>query len=299
MRILSLCVLMAALAWAFLPGDTVTTWPLVAHLTAFPVLSGVGLGLIGLVGVFLRRFRALLAAGAVLVIAGAGNYLPVQQPSASDEDDSGLIVLEWNTGDAVTPEALGALIRDVAPDIAVLPEYTGAVPAGYRSFVSGGMPVTVLTAEELGDYRAVGVPGSSEVTFGTVHVSTGHPGERTPDVIGLHTAPPLPGLMGRWRDDLGTVAGLAETHPDALIIGDLNAVPRHGVLARTDTHADAVAAAPLFGSGTWPAALPGWARSPIDHILIPHGWSVVDGGVRVLDTGGSDHAPVVAHIRRD
>ncbi|MCK7676188.1 endonuclease/exonuclease/phosphatase family protein [Corynebacterium pygosceleis] len=299
MRILSLCVLMAALAWAFLPGDTVTTWPVIAHLTAFPVLSGVGLGLIGLVGVFLRRFRALLAAGAVLVIAGSGSFLPVQQPSASDEDDGGLTVLEWNTGDAVTPEALGALIRDVDPDIAVLPEYTGAVPAGYRSFVSGGMPVTVLTAEELGDYRAVDVPGSSEVTFGTVHVSTGHPGERTPDVIGLHTAPPLPGLMSRWRDDLGTVAGLAETHPDALIIGDLNAVPRHGVLARTDTHADAVAAAPLFGSGTWPAALPGWARSPIDHILIPHGWSVVDGGVRVLDTGGSDHAPVVAHIRRD
>ncbi|MCX7543626.1 endonuclease/exonuclease/phosphatase family protein [Corynebacterium sp. P5848] len=299
MRILSLCIFIAALAWALLPGNTATTWPLIAHFTAFPVVVGAGLGLIGVVGVLLRRFRPLLAAGVVLVIAGAGSFLPVQQPAVSDADDGGLVVLEWNTGDSVTPEALATLIRDVAPDIAVLPEYSGAAPAGYRSFVSSEMPVTVLVAEELGDYRAVEVPGSSEVTFGTVHVSTGRPGERTPDVIGLHTAPPLPGLMGRWHDDLGTIVSLAETHPDALIIGDLNAVPRHGVLARTDTHADAAAAAPLLGRGTWPTALPGWARSPIDHILIPHGWSVVDGGVRVLDTGGSDHAPVVAHIRRD
>ena len=114
MRILSICVLIAALIWAFFPGNTVTTWPLIAHLTAFPVLIGVLLGLIGLVGVFLRRFRPLLAAGAVLVIAGAGSFLPVQQPSVSD-DDGGLIVLEWNTGDAVTPETLGALIREVIP----------------------------------------------------------------------------------------------------------------------------------------------------------------------------------------
>ncbi|MCK7642627.1 endonuclease/exonuclease/phosphatase family protein [Corynebacterium sp. CCM 8835] len=301
MRILSLCILTAALVWAFLPGNPTTTLPVIAHLTAFPVVIGAGLGLIGAVGVPRRRFRVLPVAGAVLVIAGAGSFLPVQRPTVSDagaDGDGELVVLEWNTGGSVTTENLAALIRDVHPDIAVLPEYSGEVPAGYRSFVSGGTPVTVLTADGLGDYRTTEVPGSSRVTFGTIHVSSGHPGTGKPDVIGLHTAPPLPGLMSRWRGDLGAVAALAAANPGALIIGDLNAVLRHGDLARIDTHTDAVAAAPIFGGGTWPTSLPGWARSPIDHILIPDGWSVVDGGVHIIGSGQSDHAPVVVGVRR-
>ena len=49
--------------------------------------------------------------------------------------------------------------------------------------------------------------------------------------------------------------------------------------------------------GTWPAAMPSWLSTPIDHVLVdPEVWDVV--GFDVLPAvGGSDHRPVVAHLR--
>jgi len=74
-----------------------------------------------------------------------------------------------------------------------------------------------------------------------------------------------------------------------------------GLASSADTTLGACADAGLASGngavGTWPTTLPALAGSPIDHVMATVNWRVT--GMRVvqdLDTGGSDHRPVVVQL---
>ena len=155
-------------------------------------------------------------------------------------------------------------------------------------------PVTVVVRKGLGVYRSVDI---AQTTFGTVHLVPTEDSD-LPDIIAVHTAPPLPGLMGAWRDDLTLVRQFTALNDgDVVLAGDLNATMRHGDLGAISTHADVLSASTEMASGTWPQTLPHALRSRIDHVLIPRNAYTVDD-VAIVDIAGSDHAAIATSLSR-
>lgn len=102
--------------------------------------------------------------------------------------------------------------------------------------------------------------------------------------------------MRMWKNDLDTIYNeILVKHPDAIVAGDFNASPRHGLLSKIDTHEDVLAYLPFYKRGSWPVILPKPLRTSIDHILIPKGKYVVDSS-KIYDLAGSDHAGVFTEI---
>lgn len=219
-------------------------------------------------------------------------------------DSRSYTVTTWNALGHVTAGNLTTLLAD-DPDVLVLPEANPATSpalalAGYQLFVSalpgpgsGVDPVTVLVHQRLGEYR---VATQLPVTFGAITLEAID--GQGPRFTGVHTAPPLPGLMADWRADLAQVRGLIEDG-NSVIAGDLNATLHHGGLAqgmgRTATVGDAGLATDTL-EGSWPAEFPGWASSPIDHILLPHlGAQSIDTS-RTFWVEGSDHRAVTSKL---
>ena len=100
--------------------------------------------------------------------------------------------------------------------------------------------------------------------------------------------------MGRWRRDLDEVRAYMDRERGRTILaGDFNATLRHGGLGSSPRWADALTSA---GSreGTWPSSLPAALASPIDHVFVNSGASVVSA--EVIGLGGSDHNAVAARV---
>ncbi len=113
-------------------------------------------------------------------------------------------------------------------------------------------------------------------------------------VLATHMTRPFPhrpyGSQREQAREIGSVVGLI---PGAkLVLGDFNAAP-WGYVVRTIEARGNVRAA-TGASGTWPSALPGQLRIPIDHMLVSPGLSFVSRSV--LPGAGSDHLPVLAEI---
>lgn len=119
-----------------------------------------------------------------------------------------------------------------------------------------------------------------------------------PDIIGLHTMPPLPSTMKQWRSDLEQVkelmAAQRQNGRPTIFAGDFNATWRHAGLGRVPGYADALAGGQWWLSGTWPSALPPLLRSGIDHIFIPDSMQITRA--QVLASGSPDHAPIIATL---
>lgn len=104
--------------------------------------------------------------------------------------------------------------------------------------------------------------------FGTIYLKSTN--EDMPDIIGLHTAPPLLGFMSNWNRDLNVISSnIILDNPKAIIIGDFNATLRHGALNHITTHEDVLDYLSRFRRGTWHSRLPIWMSTSIDHVLIP------------------------------
>lgn len=173
----------------------------------------------------------------------------------------------------------------------------GIDQAGYQVFTSPPTgsaiaPVT-LVVKRAHDYEMA--PEQSPATrLGTVYLRSKKAG--VPAIVGLHTAPPLPGLMAQWRQDLETAAReLAARNPEAILAGDFNATMKHGPLGRMASHQDVLCHLPFYTRGTWPVKLPPLLRSSIDHILLPaERFDVLQ--VEIVDLPGSDHAAIFVEI---
>ncbi len=323
-------------AHAFLPGGvinrTVSTLPLFAHTFAFPLQCGAALlvlsALVLIVILVRRRIRRALRpvwiavpalaalCGVFLVLSATNIALPTTLDKELNSNSPDLVVVSWNGQGYLDRESARIIFGDLDADIAILPEVGdfngdtpdlsflqeelaagGADPTAYDVFESPPTgtqisPVTVIIRKGFGSYRSVEI---AQTTFGTLHLMPPE-GSGLPEVIAVHTAPPLPGLMTDWRSDLKLVKDLA--HPlgaNALIAGDFNATMRHGDLSAITSHADAVGSIPGVTRGTWPLSAPQFLRSSIDHVLVPRETYAVHES-RIVDISGSDHAAVVTKL---
>lgn len=129
--------------------------------------------------------------------------------------------------------------------------------------------------------------------FGTVYLESLN--SDRPDLIAVHTAPPLFSLMNLWKRDLELISEFAHSNPDAILIGDFNATMKHGSLSKIQTHSDVLNYSSRWNRGTWNQKLPAFFRTPIDHVLIPDQYRVVSAETRVLP--GSDHAGIFTEIQ--
>ena len=134
-----------------------------------------------------------------------------------------------------------------------------------------------------------------QVTFGTVHLVP-LAGSGAPEILGIHTARPVPRWMPEWKADLTLSRALVEAgNSDVIVAGDLNATLRHGSLGGITTHVDATSSIHAASRGTWPHAAPRVLRSSIDHILVPvTGHSIKHA--KIVDVPRSDHAAIAATI---
>ena len=151
---------------------------------------------------------------------------------------------------------------------------------------------TVLLRDGLPEYT----PAEAEPSLqGNVRLEPTEPGQ--PLVLGVHYAPPLPGFMSLWRDDLARSVAEAEAAAQdgpVLLVGDLNTTMRHGALAGMDGLVDTARACGR-PEGTWPTSWPAVGRSAIDHVIVTEGAQVLS--CRTLQLPGSDHLAYAAEVR--
>ncbi len=312
-------------------NEALSTLPLIAHGLAFPFPGGVALVALGAVVllVVLRRrttgsrprltgvlaATSLVVSGVVLAVTTTNIALPATPRAAVAQGSAGMVVVSWNALDHFDGASAQQIFGALGADVAVLPELQNRVGASGTSRIEGALaegglvagdfdifespptgthiaPLTIIVRKSLARYESVAV---EQVTFGTVHL-VAPDGSGLPEILAVHTAPPVPRWMAQWRTDLRSVLHFAgNAGANAIIAGDLNATLRHGAMGAITTHADVLAAVPAGERGTWPASLPQSLRSGIDHVFIPAAALVVDDA-RVIDIPGSDHAAIVATI---
>lgn len=324
---LALLVLIALSAHAAtIAGVTLvtTTLPMVAHLLAFPLIVCLGLiflclaalavvalrrGLTGSVSRFWIVFWLGVCATALLY--GSLLFYGSGSKTSSLTNQNNVTVLEWNALNSGDPEQFSDMINQFDLDVFVLPELgdyatpsgtrltdllrqSGNAPENYSLFTSHShgeiAPVTVIVKKSLGEYTA---KEGDLATFGSIVLTPRYAKSDLPVIIGIHTAPPLPGLMQTWRNDLQRIQQYAsERSGDRVIIaGDFNAQIYHGSLAELSGYTDSKPS--IFG-GTWPKSAPSVLRAHIDHILVSEICKVKASQYYEVQT--SDHIALVSFI---
>lgn len=293
-----------------------------AQFYSFPILFGGGL-LIGSLVIFgicllinqiiLRKnkiglFWLVIGLLSLVFMLGGNESTKI----TSLEGTKTIKIVEWNTLDNLNKAHIEKIFKDYDADIAVFPELSGQGNIGvtnqsledgfrqvgidferYEIFISPKMggriaPVTVITKKDFSGYRMV--KEDNMTSFGTVVLQAED--KAKPDIVGLHTAPPLPALMNDWERDLVLIARyISKQYADAIIIGDFNATMRHGTMNELTTYEDALSYLPKFSRGTWHTQLPSYFRTTIDHVLIPKDKYVVQA-IQTMDFNASDHACV-------
>lgn len=335
-------VAVVLLVWPGTPGlSGAAPW---AQLVALRGVQVVGLAVLALlaaaaggtwVAVARRRTSRRPAGGAVLltlaVVFGLGATAQVVVLAGRGVDGSGpgpapgtdLVVLSFNTFDAVGPDDLADLVLAQDADVAVLPETSGATArhvadaladAGHpmsvlatRSPAAGVDGTALLIGDDLGDYaRAAGRwPAAGRLeSFAAAPVGDGRAdataaGIEAPPLVAVHAlAPSALGSMAGWRADTSAVAAACRTTPGVVVAGDLNATLDHPGLADLGPCVDAAEQAGAAGLGTWPASVPSLLAAPIDHVLVDARVWRVTGFAVLPAVGASDHRPVVAYLAR-
>ena len=306
----------------------------VAQLIAFRAPLAIGWGLltvaVAVVAVLLARRndrrKPLLALGLVVVLAagalGNGAVLLSRGWDTGEPLPAGdLVVLAWNTqGGATSPDEIARVAAEVRADVVSLPE-TDEDAAGdvVRLLAARGIAMTAHTARADGDYDWI--PTSVLIADGLGEYALDREAGSTPGlpsgvwkrvdgdddapvIVAAHPLPPLPSTMDAWEAGLEWVGGACSTSgPHVVVAGDFNATDDHLAGLGAAGHLiglcdDAAQEAGGAASGTWPADVPSWVSSPIDHVLHGSGWTA--RSVRVLDgdPDGTDHRPIVAVLDR-
>lgn len=299
-----------------------------AQLAAFPLLLGAGMLLCSALAALLCRAKrsgwlgwsaCIIWALAGIAFIAAPEGLPREVAPASPAVDSGAVadktghdsvtIATFNTASTLTADDLKSLVAAHHPEVIVLPE-TGGYEArqavetigypgqvfetrdwGFTDAYTGGIaPTSVVVSDSLGPAKHVRGPATS---FGTVALEFEDPNQ--PRIIGVHTAPPLPGLMQQWRTDLKEVAAFGEsTSTPTVIAGDFNATLRHGPLAARTQLVDSQEFCSRRQAGTWPARMPNALRAPIDHVFVTH--DMRTQSCQTMQVGSSDHLAYVTTV---
>ena len=116
-------------------------------------------------------------------------------------------------------------------------------------------------------------------------------------IVCTHPKPPLlPGPFTLRNDQLDQVADLIERLPRPLVLaGDLNTTMWSPWFRRLSERTAMRSVRRGFGVlASWPAALPGFMRIPIDHVLVTDDVSVT--ACRLGAPTGSDHLPLIVDL---
>ncbi|WP_421083256.1 endonuclease/exonuclease/phosphatase family protein [Rothia nasimurium] len=326
------CLLLAGfLTWLAIllwPGHPATAWLttrlIIAQAVAFPTLlavAGASVLMVALLVALRSRTSTITRclAGLTALACAASSLLAVIDPyGAMRYQARGMIaigcgnmqtyrVTTYNALDTLTDQSLARLLAD-QPDFLVLPEVSPDTPAlaggvpGYQVFASRSQnphiaPTLTLVSDRLGTYTAQEVP----MTFGALLLTPENQASGQPQLLAVHTAPPVPSYMQQWREDLATIDRLAREEGSLdLIAGDFNATLLHGSLASyagAGSHLGADAAMATRNiEGTWPVGGLLGMRSPIDHIMVMQGPPASSKNVTYQQVGDSDHRAVTASI---
>lgn len=300
-------------------AQKVSTTFFFAQILAFPSLLGMVLLLCGIAAFIVCKVKSRsalaftscavwsLTALSFLILP---NGLSTSSRATSPEQAQRVLsVVTFNAAATLTPSGFRELISTYNPDVIVLPEtsaddanraikaasYKGSVystpNAGFTSTYNGSIaPTSVVVSERLGPAKPTTGPATS---FGTVAIEFERAG--LPTIIGIHTAPPLPGLMKSWKEDLERVVEFGESYTKPILIaGDFNATLRHGALAFRSRLTDAQESCSSWQLGTWSSRLPEFLRTPIDHILMSPDLQALSCDTKRI--GQSDHLALHAEI---
>ncbi|MFG3507428.1 endonuclease/exonuclease/phosphatase family protein [Streptomyces sp. NPDC047821] len=299
-----LLVVPTAVAGCRLLGtDAVTPVPqLLALLPWLAVPAG-----LALLGALLVRRPALAAwAGGVLALTlwFTQPYGPADTP-ARGPVTAQLRVLAANVEFGNATGELVATVRRERPDLVFVSECDPACARALGAGLGGRYPYGAhvaaagpggsvilgsrpLTPEPALPGTTMGMPGATaRVGPGDVTVRLAHP------------MPPLPGLIGLWKRELGLLRDFAAAHRGGPVIlaGDFNATQDHAafrsVLDSGALH-DAARLAGAARTGSWPRgrAVPPYAQ--IDHVLVSAHFSV--RGARFLDLPRTDHRALLVDL---
>lgn len=295
----------------FIVNRFITSYLPFAQIMAFPRILGILTLLCCALLAFITRGKSFTILGSVqyavwflvgisLVLVPFG--LPRIATSPSSQALRSISVVTFNSGGTFTPADLNEIIKKGAPDIIVLPE-TSAYSAqhtiesigydaevfdtpnsGFTAVYSGQVAATTtIVSQRLGHAHLSSAPAT---TFGTVAIE--FEDDTLPLLVGIHTAPPLPGLMEAWRGDLERLVAFGEnaTRP-TILAGDFNATTRHSAMASRHHLIDSQESCRIKQLGTWPASVNEVLRTPIDHVLVTS--DLRTEGCQAFSVGRSDH----------
>lgn len=285
------------------------------YLTSFPIFIGVFFSIISILvliiyynkkRILLKSFIIILMSSVVFIVF-SNNF----EKKESEKIQDSIKILEWNALSSFDEETAKIILKELDVDIVVLPEYGTNLEYtverlkkifkklkinfnDYNVYVSNGYTgegieaVTIIMKKSLGDYDVI---DDYETRFGTVYLKSK---TNLPDIIALHTAPPIPFLFDVWKKDIKLVYNMTKKYKNSIILGDFNATLRHSYLNSIDTHKDVLDYLPKFSRGTWNVKMNKYFRASIDHILVPNEVDVKE--VKIIDLKKSDHLGIFTEI---
>lgn len=258
----------------------------------------------GLVGLLLGTAAIVSAIGLPDLGVGPVQAGFHQRPAAAKSYRLLHLNLRYNNPQ---PERVVAMLTELHPDFVLLNEVSDMWADELRGMLNlypyqwrcgrgirvGG--TAILSRMPFGSGRMTECAGDGSLAIAQVALD-GHPVE----LAALHLGWPWP--SGQSRQITRLSADLGSLGPDAILAGDLNAVPWSRSARRV---AAAGGLTPMQSPGpTWlfgalPSAWRPWIGLPIDHVFAKGAIVLYSG--RTLDAVGSDHLPILIEfgIRTD
>lgn len=316
------CILLTLhLPWFAVVGAKASTAFGLAQLLAFPLLGGLMFFMLAGGALSFAWWKRRMSVPwkpvlgvALLSLLNAGFFLSlladeVQSDGIGAAAADDMVIFEWNTLNSPVPQEFAEIVNRYDPDVMVFPELgnhnlgetsylaqklmeSGTDAGNYEIFTSRSYgltaPVSVFVKRSLGGFEV------ADSNLGSLGGLILRPNDAIlPVIVAVHTSPPLPGLMGQWRDDLLQIVTFLEDNAGEKVIlaGDLNAQRYHGVLNNLSGYVDSN---PGYLGGTWPRAFPRVLRAHIDHILVSESCDI--RGSEYYEPNFSDHSALVATV---
>lgn len=313
------------IAYSFFPSSNLNIWlstkPILAQIYAFPLATATTASLLSFLyfslSFYKKKKQILFYSGIFLLVSLTLLVFGTDKTaSVTSNNTNTLKLVTWNVANQLEAEHLKQIFSSFNTDIAIFPELDSNAQEGqenqkikilfqqaglsiedYDVFTSpptdsGIAPVTVIIKKSYGFYTKAETFHTTR--FGTIVLHSRK--QNLPDIIALHTAPPLPGLMEVWKQDLHIIHNqLASKYPKAIIAGDFNATMRHGALAKISSHRDALNVLPPFERGTWHSQSPTIFSTTIDHVLLPINHYYVKS-LEIVTFQNSDHRCIFTEI---
>ena len=313
------------IAYSFFPSSNLNIWlstkPILAQIYAFPLATATTASLLSFLyfslSFYKKKKQILFYSGIFLLVSLTLLVFGTDKTaSVTSNNTNTLKLVTWNVANQLEAEHLKQIFSSFNTDIAIFPELDSNAQEGqenqkikilfqqaglsiedYDVFTSpptdsGIAPVTVIIKKSYGFYTKAETFHTTR--FGTIVLHSRK--QNVPDIIALHTAPPLPGLMEVWKQDLHIIHNqLASKYPKAIIAGDFNATMRHGALAKISSHRDALNVLPPFERGTWNSQSPKLFNATVDHILLPKNHYYVKD-LDIVSFQNSDHRCIFTEI---